>query len=101
MAGTKQRRCLEIDAHQVALRFSGHPTGRCQERQRLLNLLKISRGKTTCVQMFQNAGIGILQRSGYSRTKKLGGDQAADQSSFVVSVLHDVPPRRGVKQTGV
>ena len=90
MVRTKQRRCLEIDAHQVALRFSGHPTGRRQECQRLLNLPKISCGKPFCVQMLQHAGIGILQRGGYSRTKKIGGDQAANQSGFVVGVLHDV-----------
>ena len=101
MAGTKQRRCFEIDAHQVALRFSGHQASRRQERQRLLNLLKITRRKMPCVQMLQHMSIGILQRGGYSRTKKIGGNQAADQSGFVVGVLHDVPPRRGVKQMGV
>ena len=101
MAGTKQRCCFEIDAHQIALRFSGHQASRRQERQRLLNLLEIACGKMPCMQMLQHAGIGILQCSGYSWTKKIGGDQAANQSGFVVSVLYDVPPRRGVKQTGV
>ena len=53
-------------------------------------------------QMLQHMNIGILQCGGYCRTKKVVGNQAADQSDFVIGVLHDTPPLDvGVKQTGV
>ena len=62
----------------------------------------LRRGNPACMQMLQHMNIGILQRGGYCRTKKVVGNQTADQSGFVIGVLHDTPPLDvGVKQTGV
>ena len=50
----------------------------------------------------RRVNIGTLQRGGYCRTKKVVGNQTADQSGFVIGVLHDTPPLDvDVKQTGV
>ena len=63
------------------------------ERKRVVRLRVWKKGEKN---------IGILQRGGYCRTKKVVGNQTADQSGFVIGVLHDTPPLDvGVKQTGV
>ena len=54
-----------------------------QECRRLLNLLEIDGGNLGRAQVLQSLNIGVLQRSGYSKTKKVVGNQTVGQSYFI------------------
>ena len=68
----QKRRCPHIDAHEFPLCLPVRLAHRHQEVHGFPDLLKISRSERILMQMLQDAAVGVLQRCGHGRLKKIG-----------------------------